>query len=114
VNAFDDLTRGARAGAILALVGVVNLPIIKFSVDWWNTLHQPASVMRLGGPTIDISMLVPLFVMAVGFTLFFVTVLLIRMRAAVIGRKVHALRRVEGEMPGRFVAAPREAPGSVL
>jgi heme exporter protein C len=114
VNAFDDPTRGARAGAILALVGVVNLPIIKFSVDWWNTLHQPASVMRLGGPTIDISMLVPLLVMAVGFTLFFVTVLLVRMRAAIIGRKVQALRRVEGEMPGRFVAVPHEAPGSVL
>ncbi len=52
INAFDDPARGARAGAILALVGVVNLPIIKFSVDWWNTLHQPASVFRLGGPTI--------------------------------------------------------------
>ncbi len=57
VNAFDDPSRGARAGSLLALVGVVNLPIIKFSVDWWNTLHQPASVMRLGGPTIDKSML---------------------------------------------------------
>ena len=51
VNAFDEPARGARAGAILALVGVVNLPIIKFSVDWWNTLHQPASVFRIGGPT---------------------------------------------------------------
>ena len=50
VHAFDDPTRGARAGAMLALVGVVNLPIIKFSVDWWNTLHQPASIFRLGGP----------------------------------------------------------------
>ena len=68
VNAFDDPTRGARAGSVLALVGVVNLPIIKFSVDWWNTLHQPASVLRLGGPTIAVSMLVPLLVMAVGFT----------------------------------------------
>ena len=59
VNAFDDRDRGARAGSLLALVGVVNLPIIKFSVDWWNTLHQPASVLRLGGPTIDPSMLLP-------------------------------------------------------
>ena len=50
-NAFDDPSRGGRAAAVLALVGVVNLPIIKFSVDWWNTLHQPASVMRIGGPT---------------------------------------------------------------
>jgi heme exporter protein C len=114
INAFDDPTRGARAGAILALVGVINLPIIKFSVDWWNTLHQPASVMRLGGPSIDISMLVPLLVMALGFTLFFATVLLVRMRAALIGRKLQALRQLEGEKAGRFVAVPREAPGSAL
>src|SRR5271168_1380912 len=60
VNAFDDMGRGARAGSVLALVGVVNLPIIKFSVDWWNTLHQPASVFRMGGPTIDASLLWPL------------------------------------------------------
>src|SRR5579871_6450590 len=104
VNAFDDPARGGRAGAILALVGVINLPIIKYSVDWWNTLHQPASVMRLGGPSIDISMLVPLLVMALGFTLFFVTLLLIRMRAALIGRKLQALRQIEGEKAGRFVA----------
>jgi heme exporter protein C len=114
VNAFDDPTRGARAGAILALVGVVNLPIIKFSVNWWNTLHQPASVMRLGGPTIDISMLVPLLVMAVGFTLFFVALLLVRIRAAIIGRKLRALRQEAGETAGRFVAGPREASGSAL
>ena len=102
VNAFDDPTRGARAGAILALVGVVNLPIIKFSVDWWNTLHQPASVMRLGGPTIDVTILVPLVVMAVAFTLFFVAVLLIRMRAAIIQRKEQAFRRAEAEVVGPF------------
>ena len=52
MNAFDDRSRSARAGALLSLVGVVNLPIIKFSVDWWNTLHQPASVVRIGGPSI--------------------------------------------------------------
>src|SRR3979490_3405442 len=60
VNAFDDSARGGKAGSVLALVGVVNLPIIKFSVDWWNTLHQPASVMRLGGSKIDVAMPVPL------------------------------------------------------
>src|SRR5579859_402282 len=87
VNAFDEPTRGARAGAILALVGIVNLPIIKFSVDWWNTLHQPASVVKLGGPSIDVSMLVPLLVMVVGFTLLFVTLLLVRIRAAIMLRK---------------------------
>ncbi len=92
VNAFDEPTRGARAGAILALVGAVNLPIIKFSVDWWNTLHQPASVFRLGGPTINPAMLWPLFLMALGFTLFFVTLLLVRMRSALMAAKLRALR----------------------
>src|SRR5215472_8052740 len=84
VNAFDEPTRGARAGAILALVGAVNLPIIKFSVDWWNTLHQPASVFRIGGPTIDPAMLWPLLIMALGFTLFFITLWLLRIRSALM------------------------------
>ena len=92
INAFDEPTRGARAGAILALVGVVNLPIIKFSVDWWNTLHQPASIFRLGGPTIAASMLWPLAVMALGFTLLFVTLWLIRIRSALMAAKLRALR----------------------
>jgi heme exporter protein C len=97
VNAFDEPTRGARAGAILALVGIVNLPIIKFSVYWWNTLHQPASVFRIGGPTIAASMLWPLLIMALGFTLLFVTLLLIRMRTALLAAKIRALRLVEVE-----------------
>ncbi len=92
INAFDEPTRGARAGAILALVGVVNLPIIKFSVDWWNTLHQPESIFRLGGPTIDPSMLWPLGLMALGFTFFFVTLWLIRMRSALMAAKLRAIR----------------------
>jgi heme exporter protein C len=76
----------------LALVGVVNLPIIKFSVDWWNTLHQPASVLRWGGPTIAASMLLPLLVMAVAFTLLFGWLLLLRMRTVLNDRKAMALR----------------------
>jgi heme exporter protein C len=92
VNGFDDPARGGRAGSVLALVGVVNLPIIKFSVDWWNTLHQPASVLRLGKPTIALSMLTPLLVMALGFTLLFATLLLLRMRAELNERKALALR----------------------
>ncbi|HKS89525.1 MAG TPA: heme ABC transporter permease [Stellaceae bacterium] len=92
VNAFDDRSRGARAGSLLALVGVVNLPIIKFSVDWWNTLHQPASVLRFGGPTIALSMLLPLLVMALAFTLLFAWLLLLRMRTALNERKAEALR----------------------
>jgi heme exporter protein C len=97
VNAFDEPGRGARAGAILALVGVVNLPIIKFSVDWWNTLHQPASVFRLGGPTIAASMLWPLLIMALGYTLLFATLLMVRMRTALLAAKLRALRLAEVE-----------------
>src|SRR5271163_2767595 len=107
VNAFDDPTRGARAGAVLALVGVVNLPIIKFSVDWWNTLHQPASVMRLGGPTIDISMLVPLLMMAAGFLLLFLALLMLRMRAALNERKAFALHLNREFAPARVAARER-------
>ena len=92
VNAFDDQSRGARAGSLLALVGIVNLPIIKFSVDWWNTLHQPASVLRLRGPTIAISMLLPLLVMVVAFALLFGWLLLLRMRTALNEKKARALR----------------------
>src|SRR4029079_4777112 len=69
----EDPSRAGRAAAILTLVGAINLPIIKFSVDWWNTRHQPASVFRLGGPTIHPSILVPLFIMAGAFTLMFFT-----------------------------------------
>jgi heme exporter protein C len=91
-NAFDDPGRGGRAASVLALVGVVNLPIIKFSVDWWNTLHQAGSVFRIGGPTIDKSMLVPLLVMACGYLLLFSTLLLVRMRTALNERKARALQ----------------------
>ncbi len=101
-NAFDDPSRGGRAAAVLALVGVVNLPIIKFSVDWWNTLHQPASVMRIGGPRIDISMLAPLLIMAVGFTVLFVVLLMVHMRTALNERRAMALRLNAGP-----VHAPR-------
>src|SRR6266566_706374 len=76
----DDPTRAGRAAAILTLVGAINLPIIKFSVDWWNTLHQPASVFRIGGPTIAASMLWPLVVMALAFTFLFATLYLMAIR----------------------------------
>ena len=92
VNAFDDPNRGYRAAGILALVGAVNLPIIKFSVDWWNTLHQPASVMRMDGPAIDPSMLWPLLLMAVGFTFFFITVLILRVRGEIAAAKIRNLQ----------------------
>jgi heme exporter protein C len=91
-NAFDDPTRGSRAAAILALVGVVNLPIIKFSVEWWNTLHQPASIVRAGGPSVHPSMLAPLLLMALGFAAYFAWVLMIRMRTEIAAAKIRAAR----------------------
>jgi heme exporter protein C len=101
VNAFDDRGRGARASSLLALVGVVNLPIIKFSVDWWNTLHQPASVVRIGGPAIATSMLLPLLAMAVAFMLLFGWLLLLRMRTILNERKAEALRLYGQPLPRR-------------
>ena len=92
VNAFDDPSRGIKASSILVLVGVVNVPIIKFSVDWWNTLHQPASVLKMGGPSIDPSMLWPLLLMAIAYTTYYVWVLLVRVRAEIIANKIRVLR----------------------
>ena len=110
VNGFDEPSRGAKAGAVLALVGVVNLPIIKFSVDWWNTLHQSASVMRIGGPRIDISMLVPLLIMTAGFSLFFLALLMLRMRTVLNERKAGTLRLNAGVAPAPRPARERAMP----
>jgi len=100
-NAFDDPARGSKASSILALVGVVNVPIIKFSVDWWNTLHQPASVLKMDGPAIHSSMLVPLILMALAFKAYYIWVLLIRIRGEINGGKIRALRlrQVHGGPP---------------
>jgi heme exporter protein C len=92
LNAFDDGARGAKAAAILALAGAVNIPVIKFSVDWWNTLHQPASVSRMGMPSIDPRMLVPLLLMALGYSAFFATILLLRVKSEILAAKIRALR----------------------
>ena len=97
VRAFDEPERGYRAGAILALVGVINLPIIKFSVDWWNTLHQPATISLFGAPTIYLSMLWPLFLSAIGYTLLFAALVLTRTRAAVMERRIRALLMAQVE-----------------
>ena len=91
-QAIDDPDKAARAAAILALVGVINIPIIRFSVDWWNTLHQPASVIRAGGPSLHPDMLVPLLVMAVAFMAYFATVLLWRIKGELAERRLHAMR----------------------
>jgi len=91
-GAFDDRVRAAKASAILALVGFVNVPIIKFSVDWWNTLHQPASVIKMGGSSIHPSMLWPLLIMAIAFKAYYVWVLMVRMRQELVANKVRILR----------------------
>jgi heme exporter protein C len=93
-RALDDPGRSARAAAILVLVGFINIPIIKFSVDWWNTLHQPASVMRAGGPSMPAVFLWPLLVSAVGFTLLFFALHLTAMRTEILRRRVRALTKL--------------------
>lgn len=96
----EDPLKAARAVAVLTLVGVINLPIIKFSVDWWNTLHQPAAVFRMDGPTIDPSMLWPLLVMALAATCLFLTLHLLAMRNEILRRRVRTLRLMEAARPG--------------
>jgi len=90
-NAIEDETRAARAAAILALVGAVNLPIIEFSVDWWTTLHQGESILRSGGPLISAVYLWPLFAMAAGFTFLFFTLWMIRIRTEILIRRARNL-----------------------
>jgi heme exporter protein C len=90
-SAIEDQTRAARAAAILTLVGFLNIPIVKFSVDWWNTLHQPASVVRLDGPSIHPSMLWPLLIMALAFLCLFIALHLMGMRNEILRRRVQTL-----------------------
>ena len=91
-SAIDEPTRAARAARILALVGAINIPIIKFSVDWWNTLHQSASVFRTSGPTMPASMLTPLLIMGLAYTVLYVALLLVRMRMEVAQRRLRTIR----------------------
>ncbi|MCB1520694.1 MAG: heme ABC transporter permease [Hyphomicrobiaceae bacterium] len=110
-SALDDESLAAKQAAVLGLVGVVILPIIKFSVDWWNTLHQPASVVKLDGPAIHSSILVPLLVNAVGFSILFLALHMKAMRNEVLRRRVKALRLAEVERAAkreRTAAAPAE------
>ena len=95
----EEPARAARAVAVLTLVGALNLPIIKFSVDWWNTLHQPASVMRMGGTSLDKAFLIPLLVMAIGFSLLFVTLHLAAMRNEILRRRVRSLQMMQASKP---------------
>ncbi|HKZ73728.1 MAG TPA: heme ABC transporter permease, partial [Steroidobacteraceae bacterium] len=86
-SAIEDPQRADRASAVLAIVGVVNVPIIHYSVEWWNSLHQAPSVMKIGKPTIELAMLVPLLMMLLGFTLMFAALVLTRLRGEVLRRE---------------------------
>jgi heme exporter protein C len=86
----DDVSRADRASAVLALVGVVNLPIIRYSVEWWNSIHQAPSVMKMDRPSMPFDMLAPLLAMLLGFSLYFGAVLLIRLRAEILRRERNA------------------------
>ncbi len=94
-SSIEDETLASKLTAILALVGIVMLPIIKFSVDWGNTLHQPSSVLKLGGPTIHSSILTPLLVMGAGFLVLFIAMHLKAMRNEILRRRVKALQLAE-------------------
>jgi heme exporter protein C len=93
----DDPSRAARAAAVLTLVGAINLPIIKFSVNWWNTLHQDASVVRLDGPAIHPAILTPLLVMVLAFTLLFLALHLAAMRNEIMRRRVRTLMMMQAQ-----------------
>lgn len=98
-RAFESAAMSARAAAILTIVGFINIPVIKFSVEWWNTLHQPSSLFRKGGSAIDTSLLIPLLVMAAAFTLVFITFHLIAMRNEILRRRVIAMQQLAAWQP---------------
>ncbi len=101
----EDFSRAARLTAIFTLVGAVNIPIIKFSVEWWNTLHQPASVFRLGGPSIAPSLLWPLIVMALAFTFLFVTLHIMAIRNEILRRRIRRLSLLAASAGDRIESA---------
>ena len=103
-RAMDDPIRAARAAAVVTLVGFINIPIIKFSVDWWNTLHQPASVMRLDGPAIHYTILLPLLTMAIAYTLLFLTLHMAAMRNEILRRRVRSLMQQRADAAQNIAA----------
>jgi heme exporter protein C len=96
-RAFDDPSTSSRTVAILVLIGFVNIPIIKFSVNWWNTLHQPASVFRQGGASLDASFLIPLLISAIGFTLLFFALHLMAMHNEISIRRIATMKRLAAQ-----------------
>lgn len=107
-SAMEDEEKAGRATSILALVGVINIPVIKFSVEYWATLHQPASVLRMDGITIDSAMLVPLFAMFLAFKALFVTLLLWRIKLEIDRKKIRTLSQHLSHADGTPIT-PQEA-----
>ena len=108
-HSIEDPGRAARIAAVLVLVGAINIPIIKFSVEWWNTLHQGASVLRMGGSSIDSSMLWPLLIMALAFTCLFFTLHLMAMRNEILRRRIRTMRLMAAASPAGAVVSARRA-----
>ena len=90
-NAFERKIDGSKTASVLAIIGLINLPIIKFSVDWWHTLHQPSSILRMDGPSIDKEMLFPLALMMVGFSLFSLYLIIVNVKTMLMEKKCEAL-----------------------
>jgi heme exporter protein C len=95
-NAIEDRRVAARAAAVLTLIGVVNIPIIHYSVEWWSTLHQGPTVSKFDRPSIHLHMLIPLLLMSVGFTTFYISALMVRMRTEILryDRKTNWVREI--------------------
>ena len=90
-NAFERRIDGSKSASVLAIIGLINLPIIKFSVDWWHTLHQPSSILKFDGPSIDEQMLLPLILMFFGFSIFSLYLIILNVKTKLIEKKCEAL-----------------------
>ena len=90
-NAFERKIDGSKSASVLAIIGLINLPIIKFSVDWWHTLHQPSSILKFDGPSINEQMLLPLILMFFGFSIFSLYLIILNVKTKLIEKKCEAL-----------------------
>ena len=88
-KSFNDFSKGEKFSSILSIIGLLNIPIIKFSVDYWNTLHQPASISKIGSPSIHIDMMIPLLIMTFAFVFIFIHLLIIRLQLELNNRRLN-------------------------
>jgi len=100
-RSFDDQLKAGRIVAIVTLVGAINIPIIHYSVEWWNTLHQGSSILTMSGPKMPISLLTPLFIMLLAFTLFFAFLQVVRMRTEILRRRAESMSRLAAQGAAR-------------